>query len=82
VSSWFEGAEEFRKVADARRRTANADPRGMGTARPERGEAFGNGIFEGEDPDEDVYRGRGAVHGGGDGDGDDSTPFDIMCNTG
>jgi len=52
----FEGAEEFRRVAEARRKHANADPRGMGAARPKRGEAFGVGVFEGEDPDEDVYR--------------------------
>lgn len=28
----------------------------MGTTRPKRGEAFGVGVFEGDDPDEDVYR--------------------------
>ena len=54
----FEGAEEFRKVAHARAKRANEDPRGLGSTRPERGEAFGVGVFEGDDPDEDVYRTR------------------------
>ena len=52
----FEGAEEFRKVAEARAVRRNADPRGLGSVRPTRGEAFGVGVFEGDDPDEDVYR--------------------------
>jgi G patch domain-containing protein 1 len=30
----------------------------LGSTRPERGEAFGVGVFEGDDPDEDVYRTR------------------------
>jgi G patch domain-containing protein 1 len=34
----------------------NADPRGMGASRPSRGEAFGTGVFECDDPDEDVFR--------------------------
>ena len=54
----FEGAEEFRKVAEARAVRRNADPRGLGSVRPNRGEAFGVGVFEGDDPDEDVYRTR------------------------
>ena len=62
----FEGAEEFRAASAARAKRRAADPRGMGAgmgARPARGEAFGVGVLEGEDPDEDVY---GRTDAGGD----------------
>ena len=62
----FEGAEEFRAASAARAKRRAADPRGMGAgmgARPARGEAFGVGVLEGEDPDEDVY---GRTDPGGD----------------
>ena len=49
----FENAEEFRAMAESRRRDRDAHPRGLraGNA-PARGEAFGVGVFE--DPDEDA----------------------------
>ena len=49
----FEDAEEFRALAESRRRDRDAHPRGLraGNA-PARGEAFGVGVFE--DPDEDA----------------------------
>ena len=50
----FETRRNF-AVAEARRGIANADPRGMGTTRRTVA-AFGVGVFEGEDPDEGVYR--------------------------
>ena len=48
----FEGAEEFRVLAERRRGEREAHPRGLRAgAAPARGEAFGVGAFE--DPDED-----------------------------
>jgi len=72
----FEGAEEFRVIADARRRARDADPRGMGAARPARGQAFGVGVFEEDDPEEDAYRGRRGDEVGYAYEIDDSEPSD------
>ena len=55
----FEGAEEFRSVAELRRRKRNQDPRGLGAGnKADVGEAFGIGVFEESDTDDDAFHDR------------------------
>jgi G patch domain-containing protein 1 len=50
----FLGAEEFRKVAALRKKRLDADPRGMqSSVQTSRGDAFGVGVFEESDPEDE-----------------------------